>query len=74
MSCFDQGRGSLCCEGSELQAYQLVDQPLCLSRGVEQVLEEFSISGALALLSNVVVAGHVIKGVMARVITETSFS
>lgn len=52
--------------GSELQTYQLVDQPLCLIRDEEQVLEEFSISEASMLLSNVVAAGQAIKGVMAK--------
>lgn len=36
--------------GSGLQACQLVGQPLHLSRDGEQVLEKFSISGALMLL------------------------
>lgn len=48
--------------GSELQACQLVGQPLHLSRDGEQVLEEFSISGALMLLSNVVATGQETKG------------
>lgn len=52
--------------GSELQAYQLVGQPLHLSRDEEQVLEKFSVSGALMLLSNVVAAGQVTKGVMSK--------
>lgn len=52
--------------GSELQTYQLVDQPLHLSRDEEQVLEEFSISGASMLLSNVVAAGQATKGVVAK--------
>lgn len=52
--------------GSELQAYQLMGQPLHLSRDEEQVLEEFSISGALMLLSNAVAADQATKGVMAE--------
>lgn len=61
-------REAVCVDaGSELQAYQLVGQPLHLSRDEEQVLEKVSVSGALMLLSNVLLAaGQATRGVMAK--------